>query len=330
MIYKSYLVEKNIKIIKNKLVLFYGENIGMQKDLKDKIREDNKGADIIRINQDEIIKDEDTFFKEMFNLSLFEQKKVFFWNNVNDKILRLVKEVEKSNDEQNVYLFSNHLEKKSKLRNHFEQSKKHIIIPCYPDNEINLKNLIITKIKDFKGLNSENINLILENSNFDRLKLNNELEKITIFFKNKEIKKNQLIELLNIEMHDDFNALRDEAIRGNKNKTNKLLNNSIIEADKTPYYLALLNQRFDKLFEICEPDENKKIDQKINEIKPPVFWKDKPMLLEQANKWNIVNINKIRNEIYKSEIKIKTSPKIDKNIIIKKLIVDICNLANAA
>ena len=37
MIYKSYLVEQNIGIIKNKLALIYGENLGLQNDLKKKI-----------------------------------------------------------------------------------------------------------------------------------------------------------------------------------------------------------------------------------------------------------------------------------------------------
>ena len=32
MIFKSYLVENNIKILDKKLVLFYGENIGLKND----------------------------------------------------------------------------------------------------------------------------------------------------------------------------------------------------------------------------------------------------------------------------------------------------------
>ena len=37
MIYKSYLVEQNIGILKNKLTLIYGENLGLQNDLKKKL-----------------------------------------------------------------------------------------------------------------------------------------------------------------------------------------------------------------------------------------------------------------------------------------------------
>ena len=46
--------------------------------------------------------------------------------------------------------------------------------------------------------------------------------------------------------------------------------------------------------------------------------------------YSLKSINKIQNDIYKAEIKIKTTSSVDKNIILKKLLVDICNLANAA
>ena len=36
MIYKSYLIEKNINSLKENLVLFYGENFGIKKDFREK------------------------------------------------------------------------------------------------------------------------------------------------------------------------------------------------------------------------------------------------------------------------------------------------------
>ena len=96
------------------------------------------------------------------------------------------------------------------------------------------------------------------------------------------------------------------------------------------YYISLLAQRFDKLKLINQVKSDDSLEQKINLMKPPIFWKDKPMFLMQAKKWNLENINKIQNEIYEAEIKIKTTSLINKNILLKKLLIDICNLANAA
>ena len=79
MIYKSYLVEQNVEILKNKLVLIYGENLGLINDLKIKILEKKQNSKILKFNQDEILKKENLFFEELKNKSLFEDKKVFFY-----------------------------------------------------------------------------------------------------------------------------------------------------------------------------------------------------------------------------------------------------------
>ena len=63
MIYKSYLVEENTEILKNKLVLIYGENLGLINDLKIKILENNQKYKILKFNQDEILKKENFFLK---------------------------------------------------------------------------------------------------------------------------------------------------------------------------------------------------------------------------------------------------------------------------
>lgn len=330
MIHKSYLVEKNINILKNKFVLFYGENLGMQKDFKNVITKQNLNSEVVRLDQEDVIKNPDFLFTEILNLSLFDKEKIYFISNTNDKILPTIQNLEQKIDKQKIYLFSNLLEKKSKLRNHFEKSNVHDIVPCYVDNEIALKKIILDKLKNFKGLNSENLNLIIENSNYDRIKLNNELSKIILYFEDRNILTDKLFKLLNLEVNENFNTVKDEAINGNKIRTNKLLNNSSFDQDKSIYYISLLNQQFDRLKLISQHKNDDSLEKRISLIKPPIFWKDKPMILMQAKKWNLKNINKIQNDIYEAEIKIKTTSLINKNILLKKLLIDICNLANAA
>ena len=84
MIYKSYLLEENIKSINENLFLFYGENLGLKNDFRDKIKKLNKTALIKNLDQEEILADENKFFNELFNKSLFEDKKIFLINQTND------------------------------------------------------------------------------------------------------------------------------------------------------------------------------------------------------------------------------------------------------
>jgi len=326
--YKSYLVEQNISNLGKSVALFYGENIGLKNDFKIKLIEKNFNSKIIKLNQDEITKNESLLINEITNRSLFDEKIIFFIDQVNEKILQTIEKIENLISDNQIYLFADALDKKSKLRGYFEKSKDFAIIACYEDNEISIRNIIQNKLKEFKGLTPNNINLILENSNLNRSKLNNELEKILIYFHDKNLESANLERLLDVKTNDDFNKLKDEALLGNRNKTNKLLSETVIETEKTIYYLSLINLRLIKLSEIYnETDGN--LELKINNLKPPIFWKDKPNFIAQAKKWNKDKINKILNKTYNLEIKMKTDSSINNHILLRKLILDVCQFANS-
>ncbi len=329
MIYKSYLIEQNFNLIKEKIVLFYGENLGLKGDFKNKIKISSKNSQIVNLLQEDIIKNEKSFFNELLNFSLFENKKIFFINNSTDKILPIIQKIDLENFDQSIFLFSDILEKKSKLRNYFEKTKFTGIVPCYEDNSASLKKIIIERLSGFSNLTPENINIILENCSMSRLKLNNELDKIIIFFKDKKINTHNLQDLLNENENENFNDLKDEALNGNKSKTNKLISDTFLDNEKTFLYLNLINQRLNKLVEIHKLTEKNSLDIAINNCKPPIFWKDKPNILLQSKKWKIEKIRESLNKIYSLEIKIKSSSFTNNKMLIKKLLVDLCHTANA-
>ena len=328
MIYKSYLVEQNINILKKDVILIYGENDGLKSDLKKKLRLSNSSTNIKNTTQEEILKSQDIFFEDFLNNSLFDEKKIYFIEQVNDKFLSIVQEIEKRSDGQKVYLFAPVLEKKSKLRNYIEKSKKIDVIPCYIDNEITLKNIIRERLKDFKELTPESMNIMLDNSNLNRVSLNNELDKVETYFIDKKISLSSLVELLNRNDNLDITSLKDSALNGNKQKTNRLLNDTVLENDKIIYYINLLYQRLNKLNEILSV-KNLPLEKTIDNIKPTIFWKDKPVIKEQAKRWDRTKINLMLKKIFNIEIMIKSNSNIQKDILFKKLIIDICEIANS-
>ena len=332
MIFKSYILEQNIKSINNqKLFLFYGENQGLKKDLKEKLKLEYKNQEILNLLQDEIIKNKSILANEINNKSLFSEKKVIFINQVNDKILDIIEEVAENIQDERIFLFSDILDKKSKLRNYFEKSKSYGITACYKDNEITIRKIIMMKLNGYQGLTSEVTNLIIQNTGLDRNKVTNEIDKIVSCFKNKKIDIKMLDSLLNVRTSDDFNQLKDEALNGNKINTNRLLADTIFEEENDIYYLNTINQRINKLNEIENmKKENSNIELIVSNLKPPVFWKDKPILIEQSKKWDKEKIRLALKKTYNTEIKIKSSSSIKKNLLIKNLIVELCTTANSA
>ena len=98
--------------------------------------------------------------------------------------------------------------------------------------------------------------------------------------------------------------------------------------EKYVFYLNIINQRLDKLFQIHKLNTTN-IEDTISKLKPPIFWKDKPNIANQAKKWDKIKIKKMFDVTYDLEKKIKTNSLIEKDILIKKLLIDICSLANA-
>tara|TARA_B100001093_G_scaffold517322_1_gene598555 strand:- start:93 stop:1091 length:999 start_codon:yes stop_codon:yes gene_type:complete len=332
MIFKSYILEKKISTATDcKIFLFYGENNGLKKNFKDILRENYKNSEILLLLQEEILKNEDILINEILNKSLFKEEKIIFIEQSNDKILESIEKIVESINNEKIFIFSDILDKKSKLRNYFEKSKSLGISACYQDNEINIRKLILEKLSMCKGLTTEIVNLLIQNTQLDRNKINNEIDKILSFFYNKPLDLLKIEKLLNIRSNDDFSKLKDEALNGNKNKTNRLLADTVFEDENNIYYLNAINQRINKLKEVVKlKTANSNVDLIIEKLKPTVFWKDRPTLVNQAKKWNKNKIQKALNKTYKAEIELKSNAFIRKDLIIKNLVIEICKIANAS
>ena len=326
MILKSYIVEKDIKILdKYQAVLLYGENDGIKDDIKSKLKILNKDAEIINFFENEIIKNRNILYENIINESLFSEKKIIFIQSATDKILSEISEsLEKENLNIKIFIFSDNLDKKSKLRSLFEKEKKLTIIPCYEDNERTMITYINQELVGYKGLTGELINLIISNSNTNRKIIQSEITKIKTFFLSKIIDKNQLLEILNIKNNADFDEIRDNALNGRKEKVNKLLSEFDLLNEDSFFYLNSLNYRILKLTEIQKINGNSgNFEKALDSVKPQIFWKDRPLILEQLKKWNIERLNKAAYKINETEILMKKNSQTRNDIIIKNLLISL-------
>jgi len=329
-ILKSYIVEQNLEILNNyTATLIYGENDGIKNDIRSKLKDNNKDAEIIIFFEDEILKNKNFLYENIINESLFNQKKIIFIQRASDKILNEISEsLKKKIKNCKIYIFSENLEKSSKLRNLFEKNKSLAIFPCYQDNERTLINYISKELNGYKGLTGELINLIITNSNMNRKIIQNELIKIKDFFSEKNLNKEQLSEILNIKSNTTFNEVRDSALIGDRQKINKLLSEICLLNEESFFYLNNLNHRITKLLEIQIINENfNNYEQTIENLKPLIFWKDKPIYVEQLKKWNLGKLKKAARKIGETEILMKKNSNLRNDILIKNLLITLSNEA---
>jgi len=317
MIVKSFEINK----INNshKIFLFYGENEGHKNEIiEDKFKKKYTNS-IYVYEENEILKNQENFFNEILSKSFFEKEKLIIINRTTDKIKNLIDEIiEKKIDDIIIILNSNSLEKKSKLRILFEKNKDLTCIPFYADNNQTLNSIINFFFREKKiSISQQLINVLIERSRGDRKNLKNELQKIESFSLNKKnINFQEIIKLTNLADNYSASELIDHCLAKNTKKTVTILNeNNYSDEDNMIIIKTLLNKlkRLLKIHDLI--DEKSNIDQAVSSFKPPIFWKDKPIVTQQLKSWGKKELKDLIFESNSVELLIKKNSAIAKNIL---------------
>ena len=329
---KSYEVKKNsLNLSKYNFHLLYGENFGLKKDIRDiikiAVKQKNDKIEMLSLYETEIINNEENFYNFIYSGSLFNNKKIITIFEATDKIIKKITSVYDKFPE-NIFLiiFSGILEKKSKLRNFFETSKKTICIPCYLDSEKDLEIIAQSEFrKNSISLSREAINLLIEKSNSDRGNLKNEIEKIKSYSLNKKkIELNEIKFLINFAGDYKSDILVNECLCGNISQYKKIISELYINTVNQILLLRILSNKVQRLLNIKE-QENKSnnLDNLINVSKPAIFWKEKPLVKKQVSIWSLNDLKKIINGINNIELLCKQKPQMSK-VIFFNFFLKIC------
>ena len=336
MIIKSYDIKKNKQsLLINNFYLLYGENLGLKKDIKDfitkEIKQKDDSIEFLSLYESEILDNDENFYNFIYSGSLFSNKKIITIYDTTDKIIEKINDVYEKYPE-NIFLifFSEILEKKSKLRNFFEKSKKTICFPCYLDSEKDLE--IIAQLELKKNniiLSREAINLLIEKSNSDRNNLKNEIEKIITYSLNKKkIELAEIKSLINFSGDYKSDILINECLCGNIFQYKKIISELYVSTINQILLLRILSNKVQRLLKIKE-QENKSnnLDNLVNTTKPAIFWKEKPLVKRQLSIWSLNDLKKIISDINNTELLCKKNPQIS-NSIFFNFFSKICIKAN--
>ena len=308
MIIKAYEYQK-IKKLKNNFYLFYGENEGYKKQVIKDIFFDNYKENIQRFDESEILNNFEVFISSQINKSFFDESKLILISRVSEKIIKLIHELLSRNiNDITVVINAGTLDKKSKLRTLFEKDKNLICIPFYKDDNRTLMQLANNFFRSNKlTISQEIVNLIVERSSGDRINLNNELNKISLFLLNKEkVNIDDVIKLTNLAENYSISELADNCLSKNIKKINKIFNENVFSVDDCILIVRTLLLKSKRLLEIKKMDNsNLNIEQIISNYKPPIFWKDKEIVKNQASKWSKKETEKLIYRIHDIELMVK-------------------------
>jgi DNA polymerase-3 subunit delta len=306
------LLFKKKEHLKEKILLLYGENQDLIRDLNEEVLKQfsDEKVNIKSIFEEDVIKDPENITNYYLNGSLFDDKNIFIIKNCTDKILEILNKVKNNINGNIIILNSEILLKNSKLRQFGEYDKLAICIPCYQENKLDISKFLIQQlqIKNIQLSDSQN-EIIINSSSLKRSKIKEVIEKLNLY-KNSGKITDQIIE----EICTDVDLKKnDEIIDILLSKNEKNINEFI--SDMSNYeknfieIIIILRSFIIKILDIQKNNKNLSIDERIERYKPPIFWKDKDRIKSILKIWNanslekfLSNLNIIETEFKKSDL----------------------------
>ena len=310
---------------KTNFFLFYGENEGLKLEIIKTHFKNFTKENTYRYTEKEIITNKEIVFEGLYSKSFFENEKLIIISDVTDKSLNIIEEIIESKIENEIFiLVAKRLEKKSKIRNFFEKDKRTLTIPFYEDTIQTLVTIARKILNENKiNLSQENLNLIVERAQGDRINLKNELQKIiSLSQNNKKLNLEDILKLTNLSENYSAGELVDNCLSKNKKRTLNILNENIPSSEDNILILRTFLNKLKRLRKLrMDLNENNNIDQVINSFKPPIFWKDKNIIKQQIKIWELNDIESFIQDLNNTESLIKRNPQIS-NQIINNMILD--------
>jgi len=300
---------KKKDFFKGKIILLYGENQDLIKDLNQQIINiflDEKRA-ARNIFEEDIIKNPENIINYYLNGSLFDDNKnILIIKNCSDKILDIINKVKNNINDNLIILNAEILLKNSKLRQLGEYDKLAICISCYQENKFDIKKFLIQQIQINKiQLSDSQIEIITNSASLKRSKIKEVIEKLNLYKSSKKITDQVIEEICTDPDLQKNDEIIDILLSKKEGYINEFISN-MSNYDKNFIEIIIILRSFIiKILEIQKNNKNLSIDEKIERYKPPIFWKDKDRIKNILKLWKINDLEKFLSNLNKIETDFK-------------------------
>lgn len=134
--------------------------------------------------------------------------------------------------------------------------------------------------------------------------------------KKKKIDIKDLVKLTNLSENHSINKIVDLSLAKNTKQTLRVLNENIFVPEDVIIIIRSFLIKSKRLLKLTEElEQNKNIDQVISMTKPPIFWKDKPIVKKQMTIWTKESVKRLIKKINSVELLLKKNTSISINIL---------------
>ncbi len=319
MIIKEHQLEKFIDDNNQLLnILIYGPNEGLVKEQIEKIIQNYLSSgdyEQVNISGKDLDNDPQILDDVIRTVSMFHKGKIVIADTIKDKHLNIIENVILNFPKQAMIIIRDgNLAKSSKIRKFFESGNDCFALACYEDDSRSLmKNIDEFIKKNNFQINRDIKNYLLQSLSADRMVSKNELEKIEIFYnnKNKEIQIEDVKNLLNDASSQNLSKMNENVMFGNTPKSSKIIHKLLTEGVSP---ISLIRSLINYLLRIqqtkIEMKKGNNFEQSIKSLRPPVFWKEKDNFQKHCLKWPLQAIEANLSILLETEISCKLNSKL--------------------
>ena len=320
------------------IIFLYGSNIGLidliyKKTLEILEINTNDPFSVSKINGDEFKDNPSSLHDNVNTLNIFSERRFILLDlmhiTINKNIEGIILETVKIKNNNYLLIIRAANLKMNSFVKYFQNIDNAIVVPCYEERI----NTIHAKLSDLFSKHKINFkkdiirNLILKLSS-NSLTNEMEIEKLDSFLtNNKNVTEEMIFKLISNNEDINLNKVVENCSNGKPRDALTSFEN-IYENQSTTITLIRMFVSHFKLIEkiLLLFKYNKNLENVINNIKPPVFFKKRDFVIFQCKVWNLKLINIILIRLIELELKCKLNPMSEK-ILLSQFILSTSVLA---
>ena len=290
--------------------LIYGPDRGLMRQRMDQIAaciladlEDPFNR--IDLQCDQILEEPSKLYDELSAMSFTGDRRLIVVREATDKLSKLLEETEGMlNDQNYLILCADELGPRSSLRKFAEGHKTIAALPCYKDEGAGLSQLIRTTLTGYGLKADENtVHYLTNHLGGDRMVILAELEKLSLYFDGEErLNIDEVTKVVGESGEMSFDDVAQAVASGRIEQLCKLLDRLFLEGAHSVAILRALHRYFSRLKEIQDlKAQGQNTQQAVKSLRPPVFFKQQPMMVSHAERWSSKKIERALHIMMEAE-----------------------------
>ncbi len=297
-------------------VLIYGPDSGLVRErvLRIKATVLAKNDDpfaYVELEESKLLDDPARLADELSAFSLMGGKRLIHIRDGGDKLTKIIESaVSLFHNDVFLMISGGELPSRSSLRAFFDKESACASLACYKDEARDVQSIIRKKLEEAGvSIDRDTMEYLSAQLGNDRYVTYQELEKIILFAgDSKRVSLEEAQALVDYNRDSDLDDVVTAVAGRNLAALEAMLTVQRREGNQPVAYLRALMRYFNRLYAIrAKMAAGESLDEVVRSLRPPVFFKQQPILTRHAGMWDTGQIIKALKLLLEAELACKTS-----------------------